>query len=731
MERATKRFKNVVDRDRENRRAALEDTKFVYVAGNQWPEDVRAARALADDPCLEFPQLKQFVNQVINDQRQNRPGIRVHAAAGQGSKEVAEILQGMVRHIEYDSNAEAAYDGGFQHAVVGGRGYWRIVTEYEASKSFNQKICIRRIPDPQTVYMDVDFQEPDGSDSNYCFVTEELTEDEFEERYPKADALSWEQTELTNEWYTTEEKVIIADYFERIGSKRTLVMMSDGAQGWKDELPKTLPPGVSIVNEREADDYKICWYKLAGGEQVLETIEWPGTMIPIICCMGDEIMIDGKRIFQGLIRQARDAQVMYNYEQTQKLVLLSLSPRVPYIAAEGAIEGYEEVWKNANKRSYSVLPYKTTDVNGNPLPMPQRTAFPPVATGWVEAAQQSKDDIKSVIGMYQNNLGMHGQETSGRAILAREKQGDNATFHFADNLARAIALTGKIIVELIPKYYDTERMVTTVAVDDTRKNVMVNQQMPDPNNPYQAIKNNDLTVGEYSVVVESGPSFATKRQETSETMLALIQSYPPLMQVAGDLVVGAMDFADADQLAERIKVMLPPPIQAQIQAKAQEAQPGGVPPEVQAQVQGMQQQFQQQAQQMQQALQQLQAENQQLKAGTQQKEQASMTDAQVKMAVAQLDAQTRKEIAAMQLEGQLIIKGSELQAQQQPVIDAAEQTAEAGPGLSDVMQAVLALAQNVHGMAQVVAAPRRHSFTMDQNGNVIGGESAPNMPTVQ
>ena len=732
LERACKRFQVVVDRDRENRRAALEDTKFVYVKGNQWPEDVKAARALADDPCLEFPQLKQFVNQVINDQRQNRPGIRVHPAAGEGSKEVAEILQGMVRHIEYDSGAEAAYDGGFQHAVVGGRGYWRVLSDYVGSKSFEQKLCIKRIPDPQTVYMDLDFQEPDGSDANYVFVTEEMTEDEFEERYPDAKPLSWEQTELTNDWYTTEERVIVADYYERVCVKRALVQMSDGAVGWKDELPKTLPPGITILNEREADDYRVRWYKLAGGEQVLEEIEWPGTMLPVICCMGDEIMIDGKRIFQGLIRQATDAQIMYNYEQTQKIVLLSLSPRVPYIAAEGAIEGYEELWKTANKRSYSVLPYKTTDISGNPLPMPQRTAFPPVATGWVEAAQQSKDDIKSVIGMYQNNLGMHGQETSGRAILAREKQGDNATFHFADNLARAIALTGKIIVELIPHYYDTQRMVTVVGVDDSRKNVTVNERMPHPMDPAQAIVQNDLSVGEYSVVVDSGPSYATKHDETRETMLALAQSYPPLMSIAGDIVVGAMDFPDADELAERIKVMLPPPIQAQIQAKAQEGQSGqaGMPPEMQAQVSNMQGQFQQamqQMQQMQQKMAELAQENQQLKAGTMQKEQATQTDAQVKMAIAQLDAQTRKEIAAMQSETQLLIKGSEMAQQPQEVIANAGTAAQAGPDLAQVMEGILTLAQHTHALAQVVAAPRQHQFITDAQGNISGGISTPTM----
>jgi hypothetical protein len=730
LEEANERFASCVDRDRDNRDNAKSDTEFVYLAGKQTPDKMKADLLAADDPCLEFPQLKQFVNQVVNEQRQNRPGIRVHPAGGKASDKVAEILQGMVRHIEYDSNAEAAYDGGFQHAVVGGRGYWRVTSEYESGNTFNQKLCIKRIPDPQTVYFDLDFQEPDGSDANFCFVTENVEKDAFEKRWPKAEALSWTPSEDTNAWYEGKDTVIVADYYRRVCKKRTLVAMSDGAVGWKDEMPHgiQLPPGVMIVREREADDYHIEWLKLAGGEQVLEEYDCPGKLLPVVCCMGDEIMIDGKRIFQGLIRQARDSQIMYNFSQNMKLALLAASPRSPFIGSAEAIEGYEDQWKNANKRSYGILAYNLRDGDGEPIPMPQRTQPPQIPTGWAEAAAQNKDDIKSVIGMYQNSLGQHAGETSGRAILAREKQGDNATFHFADNLARAIALTGKIIVGMVPTYYDTQRLVQMVGVDDERSTAVVNEQQPAPDDPYSTVVMNDLSVGQYAVVVEAGPSYATKQEETRESLMALVQADPQILQIAGDIIVNNMDFPDADKLSKRMKLMLPPPIQQSI---AQEENPDGpppLPPEVQQQMQEMQQQLEQAGQ----MVQQLQGELQQAQAGTdadmakaqaaaelaQQKaasdaalaQQKAETEAQLAEYKAQLDANTRVQVARISAETDLQIAG--MQAPPELMAAPGNPTAEQGnPQIEQLMQ----MMERVH---QAVGAPRQHQPIMDDAGNI-------------
>jgi len=630
IKEAVERYDYVNTVDKENKEAAAEDTKFVYVAGAQWPDQIKKERKDADEPCLEFPQLKQFVNQVVNDQRQNRPGIRIHPAGAEASKEVAELLQGVIRGIEYASQAEAAYDTGFQHSVVGGRGYWRIGSKYESEKSFNQILCIQRIADPNTVDLDPDYIEPDGSDRNWGFVSERVKKDEFKDRWPKAKALSWDPG-TSPRWYNSDEEVVVADYYRRVCEDADLVALSDGSTMYDDELPPQLPPGLTVVDRRQVDRYRIEWYKIAGGEQILEQYDWPGTILPIVCCMGDEVIVEGKRHFYGLIRQARDAQRMYNYKKTAEVQRYALAPKAPFIAPVEAITGYEGIWKTANKQPYSTLPYHAYTDDGRALPPPQRVAPAPMEGAWAQSAEMDKQDMKSVIGMYENSLGLHGSETSGRAIMAREKQGDNSTFHFVDNLSRAIALTGRIIVELIPHYYDTQRLVTVVKMDDTREQVTINQPVPGAADPItgavNAVMQNDVTSGEYAVTVEAGPSFATRRQELSDSLMQLVQSFPPMMQFAGDLVVGAMDFPDADKLAERFKAMFPPPIQQMLQAES-----GGQDPQV-AQLQQQLQQVQQQAQQ---ALQGMQQQLQQ----TQQQLQSKQLDNQSRTEIEQIKQQT-------------------------------------------------------------------------------------------
>lgn len=755
LERARKRFAYVADYDDSNRRSQKTDTEFVYKPGASWPDKVREQRKAAGDPCMEFNQLRQFVNQVVNDQRQNRPGIRIHAANGEASEEVAETLQGLIRGIEYDSDAEAVYDSGYQDAVVGGRGYWRVVSEYEGQDSFNQKLVIKGIPDPLSVYLDPDYQDPDGGDRMYGFVVEAVPRDEFKQRFPDAKPCDYEAIE--DIWLPDEDHVFIADYYERVAVKRTLVMLPDGTTAFKDELPPA-PPGVEM-QERAVDAYRIDWYKVAGGEQILEKHEWPGEIIPIVCTMGGVAIVDGKRAFEGLVAPAKDAAALFNFGMTQQAITLSLTPRSPWVASKTSIEGYEKLWADANQANLSVLPYHAYDSEGRQLPTPQRQMASQPDSGWLNWTQQMTGLMRSTIGMYENSLGQKGQETSGRAILAREKQGDNSTFHFQDNHSRAIALTGRIAVGCIPTYYDTQRIVQLVGADDTRQTVAINEQVPNPDNPLEAIAKNDVTRGKYAVTVEAGPSYATKRQETADLLMGMVSAYPPLMQIAGDLVIKAQDVPDADLIAERIKATLPPPILQMIQQK--EAEKGGqkpLPPEVQAQMAQMDQQMQQ-AQQM---LQQLQAENQQLKSGEMSKaaemqarqdadarkaEASSMTDQAKAMADA-AKAQADAEKAAADNETRrfdtLMRSATDIvkEAMKVPEVVPGEQAARVDIGadamapvagddagtIKELAQAMLAMAQQAQAQAAAAALPRQIVLQRGPDGRVAGGTIATQEP---
>lgn len=608
LEEARERFAQILEDDRENRDNQREDFEFVYVPGKQWTDEIRSRRNSWNEPCLEFNHLKQFINQVVNDERQNKPAILVHPAGGKASKDVAEIQQGIIRNIEYDSNAEAAYDNGFQGAVVGGRGWWRICTEYESDTSFNQKIVIKPILDPLSVYADINYQNPDGSDRNFVFVVEPVSREEFERKWPKAEPVSWDS--IDDNWKDGKDVLLVADYYCRIPRLRTLVLMSDGAKGWKDEMPPP-PEGVVEVASREVETYTVKWYKIAGGSQVLEEYDIPGSIIPVVCTTGDDILLDGKRYYHGLIRNARDSQMMFNFGMTQQAIHLALTPKAPWVAPQEAIEDYQNIWKNANVNNYSVLPYKHKDAQGEPIPGPVRTQPSLPDAGWINWTNTMTGVMRSTIGMYENSLGQRSVEVSGKAILARERQGDMATFHYVDNLHRAIMLTGRIIQSWIPVYYDSERIIQIIGPDDTRKLVTINQSAPDPSDPLRAIRLNDVTTGEYAVTIETGPGYVTKRQETADKLMQLVQAFPPIAAIAGDLVVKSFDVADADVIAERLKYTLPPAIQQAEAAKAQ----GGKPPD--PQTMAKMQEMMQNIQQLTQAIQELQKKNQELEAGVQ------------------------------------------------------------------------------------------------------------------
>lgn len=621
LKRSRERLQYVEERDGENRKNARVDTEFVYVPGKQWDPAIKQRREAWGDPCLEFPQLKQFINQVVNDQRQNRPGIRVHPAGGEASDEVAEIIQGLIRGIEYDSQAEAVYDCGYHGAVVGGRGYWRVKPEYEAPDSFNQVLRLERCPNPDMVRLDPDYRDPDGGDRNWGYVLEKVPKDEFADRWPDAEPLDFSARDGL--WYPDDKTVLVADYYERVLKVRELVALSNGTIGFRDDLEKVyqqqgLPVDLDsqIIKRRKADTYEVRWYTIAGGDQILETHAWPGTIIPIVCAMGDEVVVDGKRLFQGVIAQGKSSQAMFNYGMTNQAIHLALTPRAPWVAAVGQIKGLEEIWNEANNRNYSVLPYHPIDVDGTVLGAPQRQPPATPDSGWLNWTQQMQMLMRSTIGMYENSLGMKGIESSGRAILAREKQGDSATFHYADNLARAIALTGRIIVECIPYYYDAERIVSIIGEDDERTEATINQQVPGTPDPItgaiQAITKNDVRRGKYSVTVASGPGYETKRQEMAELLMQLVQADPMVLQAAGDIIVGVQDIPEAEQIAERIRALLPPPVQQIIAAKAAKQDPKFAA--MMAQMQQQTQQLQGQLQQFQQQMQQLAQENAQLKA---------------------------------------------------------------------------------------------------------------------
>lgn len=564
IQEAKKRFQRCEDHESETRPLWKEDLRFANADpdnGYQWPQQLRSSRELDKRPCLTINKVKQHNRQITNDARQNKPSIRVQPVDDGADKKTAEVFNGVIRHIETNSSADVAYDTAAEFAVDAGIGYWRVVTDYAYDDSFDQEIFIKRVKNPLNVYLDPDIQEADGSDARFGFVFEDMPKEEFEATYPNAEPVNWNNPEGT---WCSKDSIRVAEYFRKVDVKDTLYADDNGNTMLHSELPEEMRQAAKDagLRSRPVTKCKVEWYLLAG-DQVLEQKEWPGKYIPIVRVVGDEVEIDGKIDRKGHTRQLKDAQRMYNFWTSSAVEFVALQGKQPYLAPAEAIEGYEEYWNNINTSNQPYLPYNAVTEDGQPIPMPQRQQPPVMAAAYMQGMQVASEEMKMASGQYDASMGAKSNETSGRAIMARQREGDVATFHFIDNVARAIKYTGKILVDLIPKIYDTARVVRILGEDGKEDKVKI-----DPDQQQSYVKRQNLqgeieeiynpSVGRYDVTVAVGPSYTSRRQEAFQALTEMSSRNPQLMQVAGDLIMKAADFPMADQLAERMEKTLPP-----------------------------------------------------------------------------------------------------------------------------------------------------------------------------
>ena len=564
LKEARERFDESEDGTRETRDAAYEDIRFGRLA-EQWDKEVERTRRKEGRPCLTINKLPAFIRQVVNESRQNKPSILVRPVDNGADVETAEVLSGLIRSIERSSAADVAYDTAIDHSVSGGIGFFEIGIDYAHEESFDLECRISRIANPLMVHWDPDSTAFDASDWSYAFVSDWLSTEKFKERYPKADAVSWDgdsTREYVNQW-TLDDKVRVAVYWLRTEKTRRIVKLSNGMVVRTDEYEAVKDAleadGITVVAEREVRYFEVT-RRLINGVDVLEEDPWPGSTIPICPVWGEEVIVDGTRHFRSMIRDARDPQLMFNFWRSATTELVAMAPRAPFVGPQGFVPaGHEEKWLTANNRSWPYLEYA-----GNTAP--RREAFAGIPAGALQEALNASDDMKAIIGIYDPSLGARSNETSGRAILARQRESDVSNYHFIDNLSRAIRYAGKVLVEVIPSVYNARQTVRILGEDMAEKVVRLAAQgggdSAGPATAEQSERLYDLSVGKYDVEVKTGPSYSTQREETRETLIAIMREVPGAAALIGDIAAEHMDFQGADKVAGRLRMLLPPNIQA-------------------------------------------------------------------------------------------------------------------------------------------------------------------------
>lgn len=727
LKRAKDRYKIISEYWADNRKRALEDIEFR--AGKQWPEEIAAEREKAGRPALVLDKVNQYIRQVVNDGRQNRPAIKFRPKGG-GDEKVANAYNGLTRAILNASNADQAFDTALDHSAGHGFGYFRVLTEYDGKNSFDQVIKVERIRNSLAVLL-APHQAADGCDAEDGFIIDTMSKAAFKAKFPHAKKADWKADggEFGEGWIS-EDEVRVCEYFYKVPSEEVIYQLADGVVVTKDEYEKAQAEGVQdllpVINQRVAMVDKVEWCKMTGAE-ILEETDWSGQYIPIIPVYGTETDVNGKVNYTGITRPSRDGQMLYNFARTAFAERVALTPKAPFIAAAGQTED-DPNWQRAHVDNIPVLTYNPVEINGNALPAPQRQPASDIPAGFAQEMQHAEHDIQSSIGMYAASLGQQSNEKSGRAIIARQREGDVATFHYHDNLTRAIRYLGRILLDLIPNIYDSRRVVRLMADDGTTREALIAPEIPGPTAKIDGMEAFNLGAGEYDVEVDTGPSFTTKRQEALEAQIEIAQGNPTVWQTHGDIIAKNMDWPGADEWAKRTRATMPPELAAAI-AKS-ERDDEGLDPKVREVIERAQDAIEERERALEQASQiideakgrmaQLEAEAKRARDEADAAATKAVLAAEVKAARAQLDLRDEKLVGELLKVQDETIEAVKALVMPEPAIAQPEAVEPAGPS-PEVLAILDAFNARTEALVAAVRAPRRRVAERDEATGLVTG----------
>lgn len=549
---ARERYADGIEYDRDNRdRDEIQRKFYRGRVEDQWDSnDLKKRKGRITVAVNRCP---QFVKQITGEMRQNKPAIRVMPVDDQTDPKLAEVYSAIIRHIESHSDAHRVYSKAGEQAVIGGIGWFRILTDYLDDKSFEQEIVVKHIRNPLAVVIDPGAVELTRHDMQWAIVSELIPEETFRSKYPKAKMNGFDGEDY--EAWRVDKKIRVAEYWVREEHSREMLMLSDGSTRYGDELTDldllTLGEmGLQVVNRRKAKAFKVKCYKITGVE-ILETYDWAGTYIPLVPVIGEETEVGDEVFRHGLVYPMIDSQKAYNFARSAMLETVAGQPKAPFLVTAAMVKNWQTEWQALNEGNPMVLPY---DADPMAPGGPQRLSPPNFANSWYQEALVADGDMKATTGIYDASLGKQSNETSGRAIMARDQQGETASYVYADNLSAAIRQAGLIMLEIIPQIYTSERVIRIMGEDGAIEGYeRINTQLPD------GTRWNDISTGQFDLEVTTGPAFATKRMESADKMMQLVQSVPAIGQIGGDMIVKALDMPYGDKLAERLGLAMVPP----------------------------------------------------------------------------------------------------------------------------------------------------------------------------
>lgn len=577
---ARRRFDRCSEWEAIARQRFLEDLRFANGDadnGYQWPNAIRNSRDTQARPCLTMNLVNQHNKMISNQARKNKSSVKYIGMGNGATQESANVFRDIQKHIENQSQAQVAYTIARDFAISGGIGWWRITTDYVDNDSMDQEIFIRPVNDPLSVYMDPDIELKNGHDAKFAFVFDDMVKEDFDEAYPEYQGKIGTQPlgmgTVSTDW-VSKGKIRVCEYFRKVrkddqavsivyNGQRHNVRMRHLTKIVKDADKRKYILDLPTTRIRSVKDWVVEW-KLIAGTEVIDETEWMGKYIPLIRVIGEETVIEGVLDRKGHTRWMKDAQRMYNYFASAAVEYSALQTKAPWVAPVDAIEEHEEAWNTANTKNPSVLPYNHVDSEGQPIPAPSRTEPPTASPAYLQGMETAKEQVMMTSGQFQNQMGMEGNERTGRAIKARQEQSDTAVFHFQDNYEDALISTGIQLIDLVPKIYDTKRILHIISDDGVDYDLEIDPTLREGylehiRHDGEVVKRIfNPAIGKYDIAATVGPAYGSKREETAEALTLILTQAPALTGIIGDLLLNSLDFDKAQEAAARLRRMVPP-----------------------------------------------------------------------------------------------------------------------------------------------------------------------------
>lgn len=732
FQRARERYEDAGEAMRENHERMREDLRFSNPADpDQWHKQTKLDRK--GRPLLTLDQTNQFVQQVVNDGRQNTPSISTVPVDDRADPEVALKCSGLIRHVEYRSRAAIAYDTSLEYSARNGLGWLRVVPTVVDKERNHQEPRIFAVHDPLSCRIDGDSVEYDGSDAMWGFAETTMSESAFKRKHPKARVSSFGDSK----GWCSEKGVRVAEYFEVLEEKANAITITgpDGGEltlseddYWKMAAQVGFKP--EPIRTEQVTKRRVRWRKMSGVDFLDdEDTDFPADWIGLIPVYGHVVWVDGKRVVCGLTRRLMDGQRFHNYQMSSLAETLLLQPKAPFMAPGRAIEGYEEHWEALNAGNPSYLPYNDIDEDGQPVPAPSRLSSPQFPTAFAQAATLGVQEMQASVGMYKSNLGQQSNAVSGRAKIADKIEGDTATFHYVDNQRRSLEHLGRIVLQMTLRLVDTPRQMRILGLDDKSGTIFVDPEQASPikrDGAGRVVAINP-NVGEYDVRVKVGPGYTTIRQELKERLTTLGQGNPALGAALAPILVKLDDLPEADKVMRVCLALLPPNVQAAYQDEGPDGA-ANIPPQVKAQLQALEGQLKQAAEMMQQMQAKL-AEAEQAAKSKSDEVSVKQADSETKA----YEARTDRLRAAVDL---LTAQAAAMQPQATEPAEAAEPAPDMLQGMLELMATVLeGTAANATGLTEaqqiMLEVAQAQAETQDQLGALTEIVTRPRVAEVE